>query len=124
LRDIASDGVSLVIDPVGGECTVPALRSLRRGGTFVVVGFASGDIPQVPLNLVLIKGIRILAVDVRTLREQQPDIVTAGNVAIGELIHQGWRPPIDSVYPLARIREALERVAGGRALGKVVVTVD
>jgi NADPH2:quinone reductase len=124
LRGIAPDGVSLVIDPVGGDCTGPALRSLRRGGTFVVVGFASGEVPQVPLNLVLIKGIRILAVDVRTLREHRPDIITAGNVAIGELIHQGWRPPIDSTYPLAQIREALDRVAGGRALGKVVLTVD
>ena len=50
-------GADVVIDPVGGELCEPALRSLRRGGRFVTVGFASGDIPRIPLNLVLVKGV-------------------------------------------------------------------
>ena len=49
-----------VIDPVGGELSEPALRSLGRGGRFVTVGFASGVIPRIPLNLVLVKGVHVL----------------------------------------------------------------
>jgi len=123
LRAVAPDGTDLVIDPVGGSCSVPALRSLRRGGSFVVVGFASGDIPRVPLNLVLVKGLQIVGVDVRTLREQHPEVIAEGNAEIGGLIRRGWRPAIDTVFPLDKVAEALTRVADGQALGKVVVTV-
>ena len=60
LRDALPDGADAVIDPVGGELSEPALRSLRRGGRFVTVGFASGVIPRIPLNLVLVKGVHVL----------------------------------------------------------------
>ena len=124
LRELAPGGVDLVIDPVGGSTAIPALRGLRRGGTFVVVGFASGQIPQVPLNLVLVKGLRVEGVDVRSLREQQPEVVAAGNREIGELIRRGWRPAIDSVFGIADVTAAMHKVAEGRAIGKVVVTLD
>ena len=57
LREALPDGADAVVDPVGGELSEPALRSLRRGGRFVTVGFASGVIPRIPLNLVLVKGV-------------------------------------------------------------------
>ena len=60
LRDALPDGADAVIDPVGGELSEPALRSLRRGGRFVTVGYASGVIPRIPLNLVLVKGVHVL----------------------------------------------------------------
>ncbi|MGV0599721.1 NADPH:quinone oxidoreductase family protein, partial [Mycolicibacterium pulveris] len=60
LRDAVPDGASAVVDPVGGELAEPALRSLRRGGRFVTVGYASGVIPRIPLNLVLVKGVHVL----------------------------------------------------------------
>ena len=60
LREALPDGADAVIDPVGGELSEPALRSLRRGGRFVTVGFASGVIPRIPLNLVLVKGVAVL----------------------------------------------------------------
>ena len=56
----AARGADVVVDPVGGDLAEPALRALRWGGRFVTVGYASGDIPRIPLNLVLLKGIRIL----------------------------------------------------------------
>jgi NADPH2:quinone reductase len=123
LRAVIPDGSTLVIDPVGGSCSEPALRSLRRNGKFVVVGFASGEIPRVPLNLVLVKGVHIVGVDVRTLREQHPEVIASGNERIAELISRGWRPAIDSVFPLDRVTDALARVADAQVLGKVVVTL-
>src|SRR6476646_2764113 len=60
LRDALPGGANVVIDPVGGELSEPALRSLGRGGRFVTVGFASGIIPRIPLNLVLVKGVHVL----------------------------------------------------------------
>ena len=60
LRKACPDGADAVIDPVGGELSEAALRSLRRGGRFVTVGFASGVIPRIPLNLVLVKGVAVL----------------------------------------------------------------
>ena len=53
-------GVDVVVDPVGGDLAEPALRRLRYGGRFVTVGYASGRIPAIPLNLVLLKGVRVL----------------------------------------------------------------
>ena len=60
LREALPGGVDAVIDPVGGDLSEAALRSLRRGGRFVTVGYASGVIPRIPLNLVLVKGVHIL----------------------------------------------------------------
>src|SRR6185436_857363 len=60
LRDALPEGANAVIDPVGGDLSEPALRSLRRGGRFVTVGYASGVIPRIPLNLVLVKGVTVL----------------------------------------------------------------
>src|SRR5207253_9186867 len=58
LRETHGDGVDVVVDPVGGDLAEPALRSLRWGGRFVTVGYASGTIPRIPLNLVMLKGIQ------------------------------------------------------------------
>ena len=62
------DGADAVIDPVGGELSEPALRSLRRGGRFVTIGYASGVIPRIPLNLVLVKGVHISGFQFQDLR--------------------------------------------------------
>jgi NADPH:quinone reductase len=58
LRSSLPDGADVVVDPVGGRLSEPALRALRFGGRFVTVGYASGEIPRIPLNLVLLKGSR------------------------------------------------------------------
>ncbi|WP_197375052.1 NADPH:quinone oxidoreductase family protein [Mycolicibacterium baixiangningiae] len=122
LRDAVPDGAAAVIDPVGGELSEPALRSLRRGGRFVTVGFASGVIPRIPLNLVLIKGV--------TVQGFQFGDVSAGEVDRNErelrdlLATNAIRPHIGGVYPLDDVAAALRQVADGRAVGKVVVDVS
>ncbi|MFJ2667621.1 NADPH:quinone oxidoreductase family protein [Nocardia fluminea] len=121
LRAVLPDGADVVIDPVGGRLAEPALRALRRGGRYVTVGFASGNIPQIPLNLVLVKGIHILGFQFQDVAADEfqrneselADLFTTGRV----------RPHIDSVVPLERTAEALRTVADGRAIGKVVIDV-
>ena len=65
LRELLPEGADVVVDPVGGDLSEPALRSLRWGGRFVTVGYASGAIPRIPLNLVLLKGVRVLGFQFR-----------------------------------------------------------
>src|SRR4051812_31238697 len=72
LKDTLPGGSDIVVDPVGGDIAEPALRSLHRGGRFVTVGYASGTIPRIPLNLILLKGITILGFEFRTWAEHAP----------------------------------------------------
>ncbi|BCI54342.1 alcohol dehydrogenase [Mycolicibacterium litorale] len=121
LREAIPEGAAAVIDPVGGELAEPALRSLRRGGRFVTVGFASGTIPRIPLNLVLIKGV--------TVQGFQFGDIPAGEFERNErelrelLSGNAVRPHIGAVYALDDVAAALRQVADGRAVGKVVVDV-
>jgi len=119
LRDALPEGAHAVIDPVGGELAEPALRSLRRGGRFVTVGFASGTIPRIPLNLVLVKGIHILGFH---FQDVPPEEFARNQAELRELLGGGRvRPHISAVYPLSEVTAALRHVADGRAVGKVVI---
>jgi NADPH:quinone reductase len=116
------DGAHAVIDPAGGELSEPALRSLRRGGRFVTVGYASGVIPQIPLNLVLIKGIRIVGFQ---FQDVPADEFHRNDEELRELLVSGRvSPHIGAVYPLDETASALRHVADGHAIGKVLVDVD
>lgn len=119
LRDALPDGAHAVLDPVGGNVSEPALRSLRRGGRFVTIGYASGVIPRIPLNLVLIKGIHVLGFQ---FQDVPPDEFTRNEDELRELLAGGTvAPHIGAVYPLEGIPTALRHVAEGRAVGKVVI---
>jgi len=73
MKELTGGGADVVIDPVGGPYSEPALRATRWGGRFVVVGFASGEIPRIPLNLVLLKGVVIKGFEFRTFAEHAPE---------------------------------------------------
>ncbi|MGV0815016.1 NADPH:quinone oxidoreductase family protein [Mycolicibacterium boenickei] len=121
LRDALPDGAHAVLDPVGGDLTEPALRTLRRGGRFVTIGYASGVIPRIPLNLVLVKGIQVLGFQFQDI---VPDEFTRNEAELRELLATGAvRPHIGAVYPLDAAPAALRCVADGRAVGKVVIDV-
>jgi NADPH2:quinone reductase len=122
LKDAAPGGADAVIDPVGGEVSEPALRSLRRGGRFVTVGFASGVIPRIPLNLVLVKGIHVLGFQ---FQDVPPDEFACNEAELREhLVSGGVRPHVGAVYPLAETVAALKHVADGRAIGKVLIDLS
>ncbi|MEZ0338869.1 NADPH:quinone oxidoreductase family protein [Mycobacterium sp. pV006] len=115
-------GAHAVIDPVGGTLAEPALRSLRRGGRYVTVGFASGVIPAIPLNLVLVKGVHVLGFQ---FGDVPVDEFTRNEDELRELLTDGRiRPHIGAVYPLDEVAAALAHVADGRAVGKVVIDLS
>ncbi|MDV3127830.1 NADPH:quinone oxidoreductase family protein [Mycobacterium sp. 21AC1] len=119
LRQALPDGAHAVIDPVGGDLSEPALRSLRRGGRFVTLGYASGIIPRIPLNLVLVKGIQVMGFQFQDIA---PDEFTRNEAELTALITSGAVVPhIGAVYGLADAAAALRQVADGRAVGKVVI---
>jgi NADPH2:quinone reductase len=119
LKEALPGGADAVVDPVGGELSEPALRSLRRGGRFVTVGFASGVIPRIPLNLVLVKGVVVLGFN---FADVPPDEFARNEDELRELLVSGTvRPHVCAVYPLAETAKALSHVAEGRAIGKVLI---
>ena len=125
LRDVLPGGADVVIDPVGGELAQPALRSLHYGGRFVTVGYASGSIPRIPLNLVLLKGIHILGFQFRDFATHQPaDMARNDGELLGLLAQGEARPLIGAEFDLAEVVTALRHVADGRAVGKVLLRVS
>jgi NADPH2:quinone reductase len=119
LKEAVPGGADAVIDPVGGELSEPALRSLGRGGRFVTVGFASGGIPRIPLNLVLVKGVHVLGFQ---FQDVPPDEFARNEDELREhLISGRVSPHVCAVYPLAETVTALKHVADGRAIGKVLI---
>jgi NADPH2:quinone reductase len=124
LRDALPSGADAVVDPVGGDLSEPALRSLRWGGRFVTVGYASGAIPRIPLNLVLIKGVQILGFEFLGFATNNADDVRRneeelmGHFAAGRVV-----PHIGATFPLDDVAGALRLVADGRAIGKVLIDV-
>ncbi|MEE2030701.1 NADPH:quinone oxidoreductase family protein [Rhodococcus chondri] len=121
LKGALPEGADVVIDPVGGDLSEPALRSLRRGGRFVTVGYASGVIPRIPLNLVLVKGVRILGFQFQDLAA---DELARNEKELVDLLVTGRAVPhIGGLYPLDDAAEALRYVADGRAIGKIVIAV-
>jgi NADPH2:quinone reductase len=124
LREVIPGGADVVVDPVGGVLAEPALRSLRWGGRFVTVGYASGVIPRVPLNLVLLKGVHILGFQFREFAEHCPDEVRRNEHELLELVATNRaRPYIGATFGLDDAAVALRSVADGRAIGKVVLDV-
>ncbi|TPG33122.1 NADPH:quinone oxidoreductase family protein [Mycolicibacterium hodleri] len=121
LREALPDGADAVVDPVGGALSEPALRALRRGGRFVTVGYASGVIPRIPLNLILVKGIRVVgfqfqdvpAAEFTRNEDELKTLLTTGRVM----------PHIGASYPLRDTAQALRHVADGRAIGKVLIVI-
>jgi NADPH:quinone reductase len=122
LKELTDGGADVVVDPVGGELSEAALRATRWGGRFVVVGFASGHIPRIPLNLVLLKGAQIRGFEMRTLPDHVPGAIANSQRVLAELVANGMRPHVSAVYSLDQAVTAMSDVAQRRVLGKVVVT--
>ena len=124
LREALPGGADVVVDPVGGELAEPALRAVHWGGRFVTVGFASGTIPRIPLNLVLLKGVHVLGFQFRDFATHRAADMARNDAELLDLLASGRaRPVIGASFDLAETAAALELVADGRALGKVVLQV-
>jgi NADPH2:quinone reductase len=118
----AGEGADVIYDPVGGAYAEAALRATAWNGRFLVIGFAAGEIPKIPLNLVLLKGCQIVGVFWGAFTAREPARHRA-NVA--ELL--AWyragklKPHVSATYPLERAAKALNDMAERRVMGKVVL---
>jgi NADPH2:quinone reductase len=123
LKDIVgAKGLDVVYDPVGGPYTEPALRSVGWEGRYLVIGFAAGDIPRIPINLLLLKGSSIVGVFWGDFRRRDPQRSEAELVQLIAWLEEGKiRPVIHAQYPLADAVMALEAVVERKAVGKVVI---
>jgi NADPH2:quinone reductase len=124
LRAALPEGADVVVDPVGGDLAEPALRTLHWGGRFVTVGYASGTIPRIPLNLVLLKGIRIAGFEMLQFLTHHPDEVARDERELLGLLAAGRAfPYIGATFGLDDAAAALRWVADGRAIGKVLLDI-
>jgi NADPH2:quinone reductase len=124
LKEHFPDGTDVVIDPVGGDVAEPALRSLRWAGRFVTVGYASGSIPKIPLNLVMLKGCKVLGFQIRDLMANLPEAARRDQAELYGLLSAGKVTPyIGASFKLSEAGAALRHVADGKAIGKVVISV-
>jgi hypothetical protein len=100
------------------------LRALRWGGRFVTVGYASGTVPRIPLNLVLLKGIHVLGFQLRDFAGRAPEQFRAGEAELQDLLVTGQAlPHAGSVFGLHEAAAALRLVADGQAIGKVMLDI-
>ena len=117
-------GADVVFDAVGGALAEPTLRAMAWAGRYLVIGFASGEIPKIPLNLVLLKGCDLRGVFWGAFAQKEPARHRAGLVRL-----LGWAadgkiaPRIHGHYELAQTTEALAALAGREVMGKVVLRV-
>lgn len=125
LKEITGEsGAQVVVDPVGGPYSEPALRGLGRGGMFITLGYAAGSIPAIPLNLVLLKGITVKGMEIRTFMIDYPEEMARDDAELRDLFAEGkLRPYIGARFPLSEAATALRYVADRKAVGKVVIDV-
>jgi NADPH2:quinone reductase len=124
IRELTGDSARVVLDPVGGQYSEPALRGLARGGIFVTLGYAAGTIPAIPLNLVLLKDVSVRGMEIRTFASDYPDEAVRDDEELAQLFAAGTvRPYIGARFPLSETAAALRHVAERKVLGKVVIDV-
>lgn len=122
IRELTS-GIDVVVDPVGGPSAESALRTLRWNGTYLVIGFASGTIPTLPLNHVLLNGRSVVGIDFGAWAQRQ---IKDAAALVKDILHQfstgQLRPPTPQTYPLDRVSEALTALEQRAITGKAVLT--
>lgn len=115
-------GADVIYDPVGGKLSEPALRGIAWKGRFLVIGFAAGEIPKIPLNLTLLKGCQIVGVFWGQFAMREPATNRAHCEQLFQWVAEGkLKPAIDATLPFDRAAEALDRLARREVKGKLVL---
>lgn len=115
-------GADVIYDPVGGAYSEAALRSIAWLGRFLVVGFAAGDIPKLPLNLVLLKGCDVQGVFWGSWIERDKAGHRANTEQLLAWVAEGkLKPHVHAVYPLSEAADALKAIAARKVMGKVIL---
>ena len=117
-------GVDVVYDPVGGSFSEAALRGTAWNGRYLVVGFAAGEIPRIPLNLPLLKGVSLVGVFWGNFAIKEPQRNMANSIQLMQWHAEGkLKPHIHNVYDLKNTPKALQEMMERKVMGKLVVTV-
>jgi NADPH2:quinone reductase len=115
----------VVLDPVGGDTLELAFRSLAKGGRYLVVGFAAGRIPSLPVNLALVKNAVLMGVDIRHFLATQSERARRVRRALFSLVAHGQlAKPAITFFTLEQAREALAATMLRERKGKVVVVLN
>lgn len=115
-------GADVIFDPVGGEMATTLSRSVAWNGRWLVIGFAAGGIPEVPLNLPLVKGYSVVGVFWGNFCAREPDLARANHQSLFEMAASGRiSPHIHGIMPLADATRALEMIEGREVHGKVLL---
>jgi NADPH2:quinone reductase len=118
-------GADVVYDPVGGDTGEQALRSIARGGRYLVIGFASGSIPSFPANLILLKEASVMGVWWGPWATRNPKLQAQNLQAMGDMIGEGLlRPRVTGSYSLDEFKEAFRAITARQVRGKVVFHMD
>jgi len=123
LKHLVPGGVDVVYDPVGGPLTEAAVRGMAWGGRLLVIGFANGEIPKLPLNLLLLREGEAIGVFWGAWTQRDPAGHAANTARIMQWFTEGkLKPHVGGAYPLTQVKDALDDVMGRRAQGKIVLT--
>ena len=115
-------GADVIYDPVGGDYAESALRATAWKGRYLVVGFAAGEIPKLPLNLVLLKGCDVVGVFWGAFTEREPAAQAANMAQIVAWCAEGkLSSHVHAIYPLADTAQALKDIAARRIMGKAIL---
>ena len=118
-------GADVVFDPVGGQVFAQSMRCIAWEGRLLVIGFAAGDIPEVPAGLVLVKNISMVGVFWGAYRMHEPAVITESLRRLFAWYEEGaLRPVISESLPLERAAEAMQRLLRREARGKIVLTTE
>jgi NADPH2:quinone reductase len=121
-KELSGGGVDVVLDPVGGDRFTDSLRSLRRDGRAIVVGFTGGSIPEVRVNRLLLNNIDVVGAGWGAYIGQVPSVIGETAAALDALIESGHvAPVVGARFPLERAADALKLIDGRGATGKVVL---
>jgi NADPH:quinone reductase len=121
---VGKRGVDVVYDPVGGDFSEPAIRAMAWKGRYLVVGFAAGEIPKIPLNLTLLKGSSLMGVFWGSFLKNEPKLAEQNlRELVGMIMGGKLKPLISKSYPLERAADALNDMMARKVVGKVVITV-
>ncbi len=125
LRELTDGrGPDVVYDPVGGAVFDASLRAIAWEGRIVTIGFASGQVPQIPANLLLVKNAAVIGFYWGSYRKHDPERLRDGFKELFTWYREGRiRPHVSQTLPLAQAADAIRLLADRRAIGKVVVTM-
>jgi len=121
-RESGGKGPDVIYDPVGGKFAEPAFRSIAWRGRYLVIGFANGQIPALPLNLMLLKGASVVGVFWGEFTKREPAANAAGMAEMLEWLAQGkLRPHISGTYRLDQVAQALNDMSARKVTGKILI---